>query len=76
MMMALARRIVSGDGDETETVEEVFAQAQDAEATAEELLVDDGWKIVDMEPEAVEVNGTNGTGNGDRDLLGIGRRSS
>ena len=28
LMMALARRIVSGDGDEAETVEEVFAQAQ------------------------------------------------
>ena len=72
MMMALARRIVGGDEDDAETVEEAFAQARDAEATAEELLVDDGWKIVDMEPEAVEVNGTNGTGNGHHDLLGIG----
>ena len=59
MMMVLARKIVSGDED-TETVEEVFAQTRNAEADAEELLVDDGWK-------AVEVNGnghaTNGNGH-------------
>ena len=35
-MMALARKIVSGD---------------------EEYLVDDDWKPVEVEPEAVEVNG-------------------
>ena len=57
-MMALARRIVSGDEeDETETVEAVFAQARDAEATAEEYLVDDDWKLVEVEPEAVNGNG-------------------
>ena len=80
MMMALARRIVSGDEeDEAETVEEVFAQARDAEATAEELLVDDGWKLVEslpraghgVEPEVVGVNG-NGIGNGHHDPIGIG----
>ena len=64
MMMALARKIVSGDEDEAETVEAVFAQARDAESAAEELLVDDGWKIVEVEPEAVEVNG-NGNGHHD-----------
>ena len=42
LMMALARKIVNGDEDEPETVEEVFAQARNAEADAEELLVDDG----------------------------------
>ena len=58
MMMALARRIVSGEEeDEAETVEQVFAQARNAEATAEELLVDDGWKVVEVEPEPVEQNG-------------------
>ena len=57
MMMALARRIVSGEEeDETETMEEVFAQARNAESEAEELLVDDGWKPVEIEPEAVAVN--------------------
>ena len=80
MMMALARRIVSGEEeDEAEMVEEVFAQARNAEATAEELLVDDGWKIVEVEPEAIEANGNglNGNGhhangNGHDDLFGIG----
>ena len=56
LMMALARKIVSGEEDD-ETVEEVLAQARDAEATAEEYLVDDGWKPVEVEPEAVAVNG-------------------
>ena len=58
MMMALARRIVSGDEEDgNETMEEVFAQARNAESEAEELLVDDGWKPVEIEPEAVAVNG-------------------
>ena len=58
LMMALARRVVSGDEeDETETVEAVFAQARDAEANAEEYLVDDDWKVVEVEPEAIGVNG-------------------
>ena len=57
LMMALARKIVGGGEDETETVEEVFAQARDAEAAAEELLVDDGWKAVEVEPETIAVNG-------------------
>ena len=38
LMMALARKIVSGDEEEDETVEAVFAQARDAEASAEEFL--------------------------------------
>ena len=67
LMMALARRIVSGDGDETESVEEVFAKARDAEANSEEYLVDDGWKAVKAEPETVLVNG-----NGRHDAIGIG----
>ena len=73
MMMALARKIVSGgEEDEAKTMEEVFAQARDAEVTAEELLVDDGWKLVELEPEAVEVNGNgaNGNGNGHHDAIG------
>ena len=72
MMMALARKIVSGDeeeDDEAETVEEVFAQARNAEATAEELLVDGGWKLVEVEPEAVAVNGNGHHANG-HDAIG------
>ena len=77
LMMALARKVVSGDEEDAddETMEEVFAQARDAEATAEELLVDDGWKTVEIEPETVETNGNgNGTNghhaNGHDDLFG------
>ena len=71
LMMALARRIVSRDEDEDETVETVFAQARDAEATAEELLVDDGWKPTEPEREAIPVsrNGHIANGNG-FDIIG------
>ena len=76
MMMALARKIVSGEeeDDEAETVEEVFAQARNAEATAEELLVDDGWKPLEIEPETVALNGNghHANGNGHHDAIGIG----
>ncbi len=65
LMMALARKIVSGGEDEAETVEEVFAQARDAGIEAEELLVDASWRPVEVEPQAVEVNG-----NGHHDALG------
>ena len=70
LMMALARRIVSGDEEDAETMEEVFAQARDAESTAEELLVDDGWKLVEVEPEAIGVNGNGANGNGHHDAIG------
>ncbi len=70
MMMALARRIVNGEEDEARTVEEVFAGARDAESEAEELLVDDGWKAVEIEPETVPVNGHQA--NGHDDPFGIG----
>ena len=65
MMMALARKIVSGDEeDEAETMEEVFALARNAESEAEELLVDDGWKPVEIGAEAVAVNGNGHHANG------------
>ena len=54
-VMDLARKIVSGD--EAETVEAVFAQARDAEASADEYRVDDDWRVVEVEPGTVEVNG-------------------
>ena len=67
-MMALARKIVSGEEDtDAETVEEVFAAAQDAENGAEELLVDEDWRPVEVDPETVSVNG-----NGHHDRLDIG----
>ena len=82
LMMALARKVVSGDEEDAdaESVEEVLAQARDAETDAEELLVDDGWKPVEIEPEAVAVNSLPRTGyggnghhaNGHDDLFAIG----
>ena len=57
LMMALARKIVNGEEEEPGTLEEVFAATQDAESEAEELLVDEDWRPVDIEPEAVEVSG-------------------
>ena len=60
LMMALARKIVSGEEENTaETVDDVFAAARAVEASAEELLVDEGWKTLDVEPK---VNGSNGNG--------------
>ena len=59
-MLALARRIVSGEEDDPESVEAVFARARNAESEAEKLLVDDGWSEV--------VAGDAETDGGDSDL--------
>ena len=75
LMLALARQVVSGKEDDAESVEAVFAQARDAEASAEEYLVDDGWKPVEAGLEVVEVhrNGSNGNGRVEP-VKGDGRR--
>ena len=73
LMLALARRIVNGEADESETVEAVFASARDAESEAEELLVDDGWKAVGVEPEILGVNGNVANGNGHHDASSLPR---
>ena len=46
------------------TVEEAFAAARNAESAAEEYLVDEGWKAVEVGPETIAINrnGTNGNG--------------
>ena len=79
-MLALARRIVSGEEDDAETVEAVFAAAREAEASAEEYLVDDGWKVVEPEPEAAAVNGNSrhadGVGPTVKLVLGNGRHAN
>ncbi len=75
LMMALARQIVSEEDDsEAESVEQVFAQARNAEATAEEILVDDGWKAVENppQPDVLPVNGKGRYANGHDDPFGIG----
>ena len=71
LMLALARQIVSGEEDtDSESLEAVFAQARDAEANAEEFLVDGDWKVVEAEPEPepvvveVHVNGNGYHANG------------
>jgi ElaB/YqjD/DUF883 family membrane-anchored ribosome-binding protein len=75
LVMALARQIVSGDAQaDAETVEQVFAQARDAEAAAEELLVDDGWQAVaigpEVEPAEMEVH-ANGNGHHTAEDIGL-----
>ena len=78
LMLALARQIVSGEETDAdgESVEQVFAQARDAEASAEEFLVDDGWKATETEPElepvVVGVNGNEANRNGHYDATDIG----
>ena len=78
IMMALARKIVSGEQEDAETVEAVFAQARDAEAVAEEYLVDDGWKAVEVEPTVVEThrNGNGHAANGVELVMGNGRHAN
>ena len=65
LMMELARKIVSGEREEAETVEEVFSKARDAVTEAEELLVDADWR-----PADVNGNGHSANGNGHLDALG------
>ena len=73
LMLALARQIVHGQQEaDAETVEAVFAHARDAAASAEALLVDDGWRAVEVEPAAVAVNGNGATGNGHHEAIGLG----
>ncbi len=50
LMMALARKLVSGETDD-EPVEAIFQQAQQVAADAEALLVDDSWRPVEPTPE-------------------------
>ena len=57
LMMAMARKIVSDEEDEAETVETVFAWARDAEASTKEYLVYDGLKVVEVEPGTLKVDG-------------------
>jgi PRTRC genetic system protein C len=67
LMMALARKIVGGEAEnEADTVEYTFTQARQAETDAEMLLVDDGWKVVEVGQEVAVING-NGHG---ADILG------
>ena len=58
LMMALARKIVSGDEEGGRDGGGGLRPGQGRRGRfAEEFLVDDGWKVVEVEPEAVPVNG-------------------
>ncbi len=62
LMLALARKIVTGDED-TGSVESVFEQARQVAAEAEALLVDEGWHAPEpavVEAEVVAVGATAG----------------
>ncbi len=52
LMMALARKLVSGETD-SEPVEDIFTQAQQVAAQAEQLLVDAEWERLAAEPETL-----------------------
>ena len=45
-----------------EAYKAVFAQARDADSSTAGFLVDEGWNVVKVKPEVIEVhaNGTNG----------------
>ncbi len=52
LMFALARKLVLDEvEDDSESVENIFAQAQQVAADAEALLVDDSWRPVEPTPE-------------------------
>ena len=66
-MMALVRKVVTGEEDDAETVEAMSAQSGEAGASADGYLADDGWKVVEAEPGTVHINGhvtTNGNASG------------
>ena len=56
LMLALARRIVSGEED-ADSVESVLAEARQVAAEAEQLLVDDGWRASEPVTAGVLVAG-------------------
>ena len=52
LMLALARKLVAGEEDDSQSVESIFAQAQQVAADAESLLVDDSWRPENPTPDA------------------------
>ena len=57
LMLALARKIVAGEED-ADSIESVFAQAQQVAAEAGALLVDPEWAASELVPAEVGVAGT------------------
>ena len=54
LMMTLARKLVSGDADDA-PVEDVFRQAQEIAAQADQLLVDADWERSEPQPAPVVI---------------------
>ncbi|MCY4620194.1 MAG: hypothetical protein OXD50_16850, partial [Chloroflexi bacterium] len=54
LMMALARKLISGETD-SEPVEDIFREAQQVAADAEALLVDDGWERLEPHQDEAEL---------------------
>ncbi len=54
LMMALARKLVSGEIDDAE-VEDIFQQGQQVAAEADHLLVDGDWELAEPAPASVAV---------------------
>ncbi len=52
LMMALARKLVSGDADDA-PVEDIFREAQEIAAQADQLLVDDDWQGIEPQPAPI-----------------------
>ena len=64
LMLALARKLVSGEAD-ADSVESVSAQAQQVAAQAEELLVDAEWRAPEPVPSEVPAAGVDEAGHRD-----------
>ena len=74
LMLALARKIVAGEKD-ADSVESVFAQAQQVAAEAEALLVDAEWASPEPVAVAVETVTVGADADDRRDDAGEGQRS-
>ena len=72
LMLALARKIVAGKED-ADSVESVFAQAQQVAADAEALLVDGDWRA--PEPIVEEASAVKASAHGGRESAGEPQRT-
>ena len=56
--------------EQLRTSEAIFSELRDMDLKPAYLLVDDGWKLVEIEPESIEVNGNGTNGNGHHHAIG------
>ena len=55
LMMALARKLVAGETEDDAPVEDIFRQAQEIAAQADQLLVDADWERSEPQPAPVVI---------------------